>query len=181
MLVMLLWQCSSPQNKDRVVGQTLDSLHGVVVYYNGDIDNTFGRNLTSDKYNLGLKYQCVEFVKRYYYQHLKHKMPDSYGHAKDFFNKNLKDGMLNKQRNLIQYSYLSRTKPKIGDLVVFAPTPFNKYGHVAIVSVVTDQEIEIIQQNAGTWGSSRDKFPLAKQNEKWKISHKNLLGWLRKE
>ncbi|MFA0963395.1 hypothetical protein AB9P05_16445 [Roseivirga sp. BDSF3-8] len=49
-----------------------------------------GRNLTPDGYNLGLKYQCGEFMKRYYYLHLNHKMPDSYGHARDFFNPSLK-------------------------------------------------------------------------------------------
>jgi surface antigen len=154
---ILVWQCSSPSNSNKTAGNPIDSLNGVLVYYNGAVDNTFGRNLAPDGYNLGLKYQCVEFVKRYYYYHLKHKMSDSYGHAKDFFNKNLQDGMLNKQRNLIQYQNLSKTKPKINDLVVFAPTTFNQYGHVAIVSNVKNNEIEIIQQNAGTW-ENREKF-----------------------
>jgi hypothetical protein len=36
-----------------------------------------------------------EFVKRYDYEHLGHKMPDSYGHAKQFFNAALSDGALN--------------------------------------------------------------------------------------
>ena len=80
--------------------QKIDSLHGVYVYYNGKTQNVSGRNVVND-YNLGLKYQCVEFVKRYYFDYLNHKMPDSYGHAKGFFNKNIADGRLNKQRNLI--------------------------------------------------------------------------------
>ena len=53
------------------VGQPLDSLNNVVVYYNGGVDNNSGRNTSADNYNIGIKYQCVEFVKRYYYQHLK--------------------------------------------------------------------------------------------------------------
>ncbi|KOY88064.1 amidase [bacterium 336/3] len=175
-----MWQCS-PSNSNKTAGNPIDSLNGVVVYYNGAIDNTFGRNLTPDGYNLGLKYQCVEFVKRYYYEHLKHKMPDSYGHAKDFFNKKLKDGTFNKQRNLIQYTNPSKIKPKVNDLVVFAPTTFNQYGHVAIVSNVKNDELEIIQQNAGTWGNSREAFKLSQDQRKWQIHHKNLLGWLRKE
>lgn len=50
------------------------------------------------QYNIGLKYQCVKFVKRYYYEHLNHKMPDSYGHEKDFFDNTIADGQLNKKQ-----------------------------------------------------------------------------------
>lgn len=71
------------------VGQKLDSLNGVYVYYNGGVNNITERNKTADGYNLGLKYQCVEFVKRYYYERFNHKMPDAYGHAKDFFDQTI--------------------------------------------------------------------------------------------
>src|SRR5690554_6276683 len=71
-------------NSDFSIGQRIDSLNDVFVYYNGGVDHVSERNTTTDGYNIGLKYQCVEFVKRYYYEHLNHKMPDSYGHAKDF-------------------------------------------------------------------------------------------------
>ena len=57
---------------DFSVGQQIDSLNGVYVYYNGRADNVIGRNTTADGHNLGLKYQCVEFVKRYYYEKLNH-------------------------------------------------------------------------------------------------------------
>ena len=67
------------------VGDIVDSYNGVPVYYNGDVGHVLERNTTSDGYNLGLKYQCVEFVKRYYYAHFDHKMPDAMGDAKDFF------------------------------------------------------------------------------------------------
>jgi len=63
------------------VGEKVDSLNGVYVYYNGSVGHVSGRNLVPDGYNPGLKYQCVEFVKRYYYQHLNHKIPDSYRHT----------------------------------------------------------------------------------------------------
>lgn len=77
-------------------GNEIDNLNGVSVFYNGKISNTFGKNITNDGYNLGLKYQCVEFVKRYYYQYFNHKMPNSYGNAKDFFDKSLNDCEVNK-------------------------------------------------------------------------------------
>jgi len=168
-------------NSKFVVGQKIDGLHGVYVYHNGGVANVEERNLTRDGYNLGLKYQCVEFVKRYYYEYLNHKMPDSYGNAKDFYNNALKDGDKNEQRNLIQYTNFSKTKPKVSDLLIFKGTFFNKYGHVAIVSKVTDNEIEIIQQNPGPFGQSREKFGMRNENEKWEIENSRILGWLRKE
>jgi hypothetical protein len=163
------------------IGEPIDSLNGVIVYFNGPVANVTGRNLTADNYNLGLKFQCVEFVKRYYYQHLNHQMPDSYGHAKDFFDPNLPDGTKNKRRNLMQYTNPGTVKPKVNDLLVFSATPFNEYGHVAIVSEVTADELEIIQQNAGESADTRVIFSLSKEGDKWRIGNQRILGWLRKE
>lgn len=162
------------------IGQKIDSLNGVSVYYNGGVENVSGRELSEDGYNLGLKYQCVEFVKRYYYEELNHKMPDSYGHAKDFFVSNLNDGQLNKQRNLIQYTNPSTSKPRVNDLVVYSGTTLNTYGHVSIISQVNEKEIEIIQQNSGPYGNSREKYKLINKNGKWLINNSRVLGWLRK-
>jgi len=167
-------------NSNFTVGQQIDSLNGVYVYYNGGIDNVSARNTTEDGYNLGLKFQCVEFVKRYYYEHLNHKMPDSYGHAKDFFDNSVVDGQLNKKRNLTQYTNPGLTKPKVDDILIFDGTTLNKYGHVAIVSKVTDNEIEIIQQNPGPTRKSRKTFLLDNKDGKWEIKNKQILGWLRK-
>lgn len=158
-------------------GQVIDQLNGVKVYYNGSMNNTFGRNVAKNGYNLGLKYQCVEFVKRYYYEFYKHKMPNTYGNAIDFFNPMLKDGEMNNDRNLMQYANPSKVMPKVGDLVVFDKTTFNSYGHVAIVSMVENNQIEVIQQNTG---SSRSTFPLQLNGENWFIDNDRVLGWLRK-
>lgn len=168
-------------NSDYKIGQSLDSLNGVKVYYNGGVDHVSGRNVTKDNYNLGLKYQCVEFVKRYYYEHYHHKMPDAYGHAKDFFDPKVKDGDLNSNRNLIQYTNPSKKKPEVGDLVIFSGSILNRFGHVAVISKVLENEIQIIQQNPGPFSSSREKFALENQNGNYKIDNKRLLGWLRKE
>jgi len=162
------------------VGQKIDNLNDVAVYYNGGVENVDGRELTKDGYNLGLKYQCVEFVKRYYYEELNHKMSDSYGHAKDFFVSNVKDGKTNKQRNLTQYTNPSKSKPKVNDLVVYSGTYMNKYGHVSIISQVTEKEIEVVQQNPGPFGNSREKYGLINEDGKWRINNDRILGWLRK-
>ena len=166
-------------NPSYTVGEKVDSLNGVYVYYNGGVGNIQGRNIGKDGYNLGLKYQCVEFVKRYYYKHYHHKMPDSYGNAKDFFNPILKDSSENKQRNLVQFTNPSATKPASGDLIVFDGHSGNRFGHVAIVADVQDNSVVIIQQNPGPFSPSRESISLSYKNGKWSIEHERILGWLR--
>ncbi len=170
---------TSNPNPNFYVGQKLDSLNGVYIYYNGGVGHTGKRNLTEDGYNIGLSYQCVEFVKRYYYQYYKHKMPDAYGNAKDFFDIGIKDGDQNVKRNLLQFTNPSRSKPCVGDLVIFNGHSGNKYGHVAIISNVKENEIEIIQQNPGPFASSRINYTLNKVDENYFIKHDRILGWLR--
>ena len=161
------------------VGQVLDSLNGVKVYYNGGVGHTGKRNVSSDGYNIGLTYQCVEFVKRYYYEFYHHKMPDSYGNAKDFFNSSIKDGAISPKRDLIQYKNPSKCKPIVGDLVIFDGTAGNPYGHVAIISDVTSKYIEIIQQNPGPFASSRIVLGFDSTLSGFKIQVSRLLGRLR--
>jgi len=162
-------------------GSAIDQFNGVNVYYNGSVSHIEEINLSKSGYNIGLKWQCVEFVKRFYLNFFNHKMPDSYGHAKDFFDKNVKDGQLNKTRNLIQYSNPSLAKPKKYDILIFGKTNSNAFGHVAIISKVENNDIEIIQQNMGFFGNSREKIKLVFENEKWKIMNSKILGRLSKE
>jgi hypothetical protein len=172
-------------NPSRSVGQALDSLNGIPVFYNGGVEQAHGRNSTEDGYNVGLRYQCVEFVKRYYLEHYDHKMPNAFGHAKDFFDPNLKDGELNKARGLRQFKNGSRSRPEEGDLIVWGPTTWNAYGHVAIVSKVIDDkkadrhEIEYIQQNPGPFGKSREKVRFRDDRTTYRLTDSRLLGWLR--
>lgn len=163
------------------IGDKIDSLNGVYVYFNGSVSHVLGRNVAEDGYNLGLKYQCVEFVKRYYYEYLNHKMPDSYGHAMDFFDNGLADGEWNAQRGLIQYHNSGKSKPEVNDLIVFKALPDEPFGHVAIVSAVYDDGIEIIQQNPIPGVGSREVIGLENNEDQWIISNDRIVGWLRKE
>lgn len=161
------------------VGQRIDSLHGVYVYYNGGVSHTGGRDTTADGYNIGMRYQCVEFVKRYYYEHYEHKMPDSYGNAKDFFDKKLSDGQWNAKRALLQFTNPSQGAPQQGDLLVYSPTIWNRYGHVAIIAAVGKGQLEIIQQNPGPFASSRETYTLKNEGNTWIIDNDRVVGWLR--
>lgn len=164
---------------EKEVGKELDSFNNVKVFFNGIPTKSLERNLSKEGYNLGLKYQCVEFVKRYYYEYYGHQMPDSYGHAKDFYNPTLKDGEYNAKRDLIQFSNPSLVKPHLGDIIVFKPFIFNPYGHVAIISDIQEDSIEIIQQNV--WKKTREKIKLNYENGRWVIDSKRVVGRLSKE
>lgn len=156
-------------------GTPLDSLNGVVVYHNGSMSNVIGRNVV-DGYNVGLRYQCVEFVKRFYLEHYGHRMPNSYGHAKDFFDASVKDGALSTDRGLLQFTNPSALKPAVGDLLILDGWRGNAYGHVAIVSAVEDGELEVVQQNTG---STRGNYDMAFVDGKWRVHSDRVLGWLR--
>lgn len=159
------------------VGDKLDSFNGVGVYYNGkDFKNSDGRSLSTDGYNYGLKYQCIEFVKRYYHQVYGHKMPNTFGHAKDFFQKGLPDVAFNKGRGLKQFTNVRNEKPNVGDILVYDSYEGNPYGHVAIICKVSEDDIEIIQQNMQT--SSRKKIKLVKFLDIYTVADYNVLGWL---
>lgn len=162
------------------VGEIIDSLNHVYVFYNDKVETVIGRNV-KDGYNIGLKYQCVEFVKRYYFEFYNHRMPDSYGHALSFYNSAFKDGEVNTQRALLQFKNPSKSKPMIGDLIIMDATIFNSFGHVAIISAVNDGNVEIIQQNPGPGEPSRESFKIKNHNSGWKIENDRILGWLRME
>lgn len=160
-------------------GDIIDRFNNIEVYYNGDLKNVFGRNTTYDGYNLGLMYQCVEYVKRYYYYIYDHKMPDSYGHAKDFFDTSLLDTEYNKKRDLYQFKNGSQFKPEVGDILVFGPTNKNRYGHVGIVTWSEEGKCEIIQQNVGS--RTRERFQVYTRSGKYYVAGNDVLGWLRKD
>lgn len=159
------------------IGTEIDNLHGVSVYYNGTISSVHGRHYSNTGYNLGLKWQCVEFVKRYYYQIYGHEFPSSYGNAKDFFDKNLYDDSYNAKRGLQQYRNVRYVRPQIGDILVYDGTAKNPYGHVAIIANVTQDTVEIVQQNVRM--ESRLKLPLKDYEGIITIADYDILGWLR--
>lgn len=162
------------------IGDVIDQLDGVPVYYNGkNFAHSSGRHKADDGYNFGLKFQCVEFVKRYYYYHYNHKMPNTYGNAKDYFDDTLGDFGFNSKRGLYQYRNIREFYPMKGDILVYGPYDGNPFGHVAIVSKANSSEIEIIQQN---WGLvTRKIIKVVNFNDIITVADYHVKGWLRKE
>lgn len=164
-------------NHNPDIGSVLDTHNGVPVYYNGSFMNVSGRNVTADGYNLGLKWQCVEFAKRYYFEKYDLRMPDSYGNAKEFFNEFLADAAFNKKRGMMQYRNTRRNAPQVDDLIIYGPTEGNPFGHMGIITSIVDGKIEMIQQNMGT--KSRQELILAEFQGIYTIADFDVLGWLR--
>lgn len=159
------------------VGDVLDVYRGVEVRDNGpDYRRDHGLSLGPDGYSYGQKWQCVEFVKRFYDQVLGHRMSNSYGHARDFFDAKVPQGCLNRERGLIQFRNGGKMSPRPDDLLIFTA---GVYGHVAIITQTETNLVEIIQQNRGM--KTREILPLVEKNGFWKIGGSPPpTGWLRK-
>ena len=162
------------------IGRELDSYKGVAVFYNGIVyTQSHGKNYSDSGYYYGYKWQCVEYVKRFYDLAKGHEMPDVLGNAKDFYDPDVGQGQLNESRGLIQYNNGGDVPPQPDDLLVFNDT---KYGHVAIITDVTENYtenyVEVIQQNVP--GKIRDRLPLRIENGRYYVGNvKKPAGWLR--
>jgi hypothetical protein len=169
----LLWIWNSQR-----IGRGLDRHQGVLVYDNGLLFfQSHGKHFSPDGYYFGQKWQCVEFIKRYYFQAKGHRMPDVMGHAKSFFEEPLADGALNQRRGLVQFHNGSTDQPRPDDLMVFNDT---RYGHVVIVTEVASNSVEVIQQNI--LSGTRQRFSLVASNGHYFVTApRRPAGWLRKE
>ena len=160
-------------------GQVIDMFKGVEVYYNGDINNTFGISESSDGYYYGKKYLCEEFVNRFYFETHRHRMPDCHGEAKDYFDVALEDNVLNPARNMHQFYDDSTVKPRANDLVVLGKSKQYPRGHLFIITEVGKDYIRYIHQNPGIGEESRGVYELTNTDGNWKINVPHILGWLR--
>jgi surface antigen len=175
-LLLVLLVAGTLVANHRRVGRILDTYRGVPVYDNGLLFfRSYGRHYSPDGYYYGQKWQCVEYIKRFYHQAKGHQMPDVWGHARDFFDDALADGALNPRRGLVQYHNGAASQPQPDDLLVFTDT---RYGHVAIVAAVTSDSLEVVQQNI--LGKPRQRFSLTTSNHRWFIRAPRVpAGWLR--
>jgi len=119
--------------------------------YEGEYNNVFCYSNGSTTYNsgqtnsvtinghsvsTGLKYQCVEFVQRYYAFIYGLEIDQYFGNANSFYSGASGAGLV---------AYANGTiEPKVGDIVC---SNGGTYGHVAIIRDVTSTSVTVIQQN----------------------------------
>jgi surface antigen len=150
-------------------GIVVGSLDGVPGYFNGlQVGADYGSNFASNETYLGLKWQCVEYIRRYYFKvfgiYLKFT-----GNAKMWKIAGVADGARApaSKHGLLQYNYLDgfSVKPQRGDIIVWTAGDF---GHVAIVGTATDDVISLAQQNVNKV-IFRSDVELQKSGDRWKI------------
>lgn len=148
----------------------------VPIYSNGtEVYKSYGKHYSADGYYYGRKWQCVEFVKRYYYDSHNHRMPNVWGHAKDFFDTKTAHGTVNSDRGMLQFNNGSNEKPAVNDLLVWNSGP---YGHVAIISQVNEDSITLVQQNIRN--AAEAEIELSNQGSIYSINGTTPpAGWLR--
>jgi hypothetical protein len=171
-----VWVAGKPNLMDEGV---IDKWRGVPVYYNGvPYTHSWGLHYADDGYYYGQKWQCVEFMKRFYHDRMHHAFPDVMGHAAEFFDANTAQGALNVKRGLLQFANGGNVKPALDDIMVWTS---HTYGHVAIVAKVGDDFIEVVQQNVGN--GSRGRIELSVRDGKYSVGDYGSLGapagWLR--
>ena len=98
----------------------------------------------------GLRYQCVEYVRRFYHlvkgiETREGRMREKWEHANSFFK-------TASEKGLDAFENGGGVAPFPDDVLAFQGGP---YGHVAIVTAVTDDHIDIIEQNFSSAGTAR--------------------------
>lgn len=111
---------------------------GVSLYSNGSPGYVSGKNNFSNGIITGMKWQCVEFVRRYYLEKFHINLRSLYtGDANTWYDH--ADEM-----QLERHANGSAVKPRVGDIVVSGGRPS---GHVAIISSVSSDRICVVEQN----------------------------------
>jgi surface antigen len=119
-------------------GTNLGDFNGVTVFSNGSPSFNSGQNNYINGTYIGLKWQCVEYVRRYYFTQFAINLAARYlGNANTWYDN---AGTMGLQR----FPNGSNTAPQVGDVLTsnggFA-------GHIAIVRSVSGNQVCTAQQN----------------------------------
>lgn len=120
-------------------GNSYGVVNGVDAFSNGASGYASNSYNTTQGFNTGMKWQCVEFINRYYLIVYGLSIRISGNNANEYFNTASK-------RGLKGYSNGSDA-PRIGDIICFSG---GTYGHVGIVIEVGSSYVKIAHQNGGT-------------------------------
>lgn len=120
-------------------GTVLGNFNGAVVYSNGSTGYNSGVYNFETGINTGLKFQCVEYVNRYFkiVYALDLKSTGIYGNANSYYSNAAAGG-------LTAFANGGATKPAVGDLIC---SNGGEFGHVAIVREVGAGYVKCVMQN----------------------------------
>lgn len=175
--LMVLFMSAATLRAQQVApcGQQLssDAVYQGVPALSNDGDQGTGESCDG-KGSYGLEYQCVEYVKRFYKVALGVDTSGWRGNADQYF-------ATASAKGLAAYANGGQVKPAPNDVLVFKGEP---YGHVAIVTNVTDTSISFIEENWSRAGvatlaltNSSSTYTVAARPSR-KTSYQ-VQGWLR--
>lgn len=144
------------------------SYKGITAFANGE-DTNSGESCTS-RGAYGLRYQCVEYVKRFYAEALNVDVSDWRADAYYFYDKASEFG-------LDRFANNGTTAPEPDDIIVFKG---GEWGHVAIAREVTRNGVTVIEQNFGV--DSVGLLSMSVTNGRYNVSRVGslqVIGWLR--
>lgn len=123
------------------------------------------------------RWQCVEYIKRFYYEAMGINLYKPIGIARNYWDKydNTGDYSYIKNSGLEKCNNDFSCRLNLGDILVFSTAP---YGHVAIEVNENGSQIKIIEQNYRSDDNSERYLDIQTQNTKYKILDNTVIGWL---
>jgi len=119
----------------RPFGSVLGDFNGVTIYSNGSTSTNSGQYNSVSGYTTGIKWQCVEYIVRYY--KVRYGKQIRGGNAKDFFVNAASKG-------LDHFPNAGAMSPRVGDILV---SEGGSWGHVGIVREVGKDYVLVANQN----------------------------------
>ena len=117
--------------------------YGVPAYINDFIQkNHYEKNIYT-----GIQWECVEYVRRWYIKIFNLTFP-SIENAFDIWNiPYVYDPVTKKQLRFDSVANGTNVEPRVGDILVFTQNEFYPYGHVAIITRLTQDYVYLAEQN----------------------------------
>ena len=125
------------QNNFAQYGNVVGTFDNVSAYSNGSVSNVSNEYNYYNSTNTGMKWQCVEYVNRYYLAKFNKNIRVAGHNAIDYFPNAQSHGLTAIPNNGSQ-------APKVGDIVC---SNGGSYGHTAIIREVGSNYVKVIQQN----------------------------------
>jgi hypothetical protein len=146
LLITNILSASAPKDCVTSFGLELGNNEGVIGYSNCRDDHYSDQTLINEHYKIpsGLKWQCVEYARRYYQEKFATTFHDVEG-ASDIWDLefvwNLRE---NKTHSFISCpNKISNRSPEVHDVIIYQKSNHLPYGHVAVV-VDVDKDLQLV-------------------------------------
>jgi glutathionylspermidine amidase/synthetase len=166
---LLIYNGLKKEKFGTILGNTKE---GVIAYSSYYENNIREKNYINGIFT-GIKWQCVEFARRYLIQ-VNNITFDAVDNAYDIFNLNNFKTLNSVNIPIQKYSNGSNILPHIGSLIIWSKdVDIKETGHVAVVTDVTKNYIKIAEQNYDNKNYSRKIY--INNNI---LDSMHLLGWI---